>query len=107
MSEPLELDRRAGYAAAEEMRLYRSWLRDQVSSGLSIDALMTEQESTGRCTTIKIVVLAEKVPGVGKVRARRAMQSLGIVEDARWGEVAPPTLRALWSAMADAATRPL
>lgn len=107
MSDPSELDRRQGYTAAEEMRLYRAWLRDQVSSGLSIDELLNEQQSTGRVDTIKLVVLAEKVPAVGKVRARRAMQSLGIVEDARWGEVDPATLRALWSAMADAASRPL
>lgn len=89
------------------MRRYRAWLRDQVASGLSIDALLSEQETTGRCTTIKVVVLAEKVEGVGKVRARRAMESLGIVEDARWGELEPALLRGLWAAMAEAATRPL
>ena len=107
MSDPRALDRPRAHDAAEEMRLYRAWLREQVASGLSIEALLSEQEATGRCTTIKVVVLAEKAKGVGKVRARRAMESLGIVEDARWGEVEPALLRALWAAMAEAATLPL
>jgi ribosomal protein S13 len=51
--------------------------------------------------------LAQKVPGVGKVRSRRAMAELGVDEDARWGEIDEDVLRALWAAMTDAATLPI
>jgi hypothetical protein len=93
---------------AEQMRLHRSWLIAEVASGaMTLDGLFAEQAKPGRCETVKVVVVAEKVPGVGKVRARRAMTEVGIAEDARLGEVDPSVLRVLWSAMADAATRPI
>jgi hypothetical protein len=103
-----DLDRRFAFAAAEQMRLHRAWLVDAVASGtMTLDGLFAEQAADGRCGAVKVVVLAEKVPGVGKVRARRAMEKVGIAEDARWGELDPDLLRALWSAMADSATRPI
>jgi hypothetical protein len=108
MTDPDDLDRRYACTTAEQMRLHRAWLVGEVASGaVTLDGLFAEQAAAGRCGTIKVVVLAEKVPGVGKVRARRAMEGVGIPEDARWGEIDPPLLRALWAAMADAATRPL
>jgi hypothetical protein len=108
MADPDDLDRRDAGTAAEQMRLDRARLVGEVASGaVTLDGLFAEQAATGRCDTIKVVVLAEKVPGVGKVRARRAMEKVGIAEDARWGEIDPLLLRTLWAAMADAATRPL
>jgi hypothetical protein len=90
------------------MRSHRAWLVDSVSTGtMTIEGLFADQTLGWGSQTVRVVVLAEKVPGVGKVRARRAMQALGIGEDARWGEVDPDRLRALWAAMAEAATRPL
>jgi hypothetical protein len=102
------LERRDARAEAQEIRRYRSWLVGEVASGaVVLDGLFDQEDSNQHCGTVKVVVLAEQVPGVGKVRARRAMQALGIEEDARWGEVDHATLRALWAAIADAATRPL
>ena len=100
--------RRDAVLEARQMRDYRAWLLGEVASGaIGLDALFAQQHSNPYCATVKLVVLAEKVPGVGKVRARRAMERLGIPEDARFGEVDEATLRALWTAMADAATRPV
>jgi hypothetical protein len=108
MADPDDLDRRYACATAQQMRLHRAWLVNEVASGaMTIDGVFAEQAAAGRCDTVKVVVLAEKVPGVGKVRARRAMDDLGIAEDTRWGEVDSELLRTLWSVMADAATRPL
>ena len=107
MPDPDELARRYACTAAEQMRLHRTWLTDQVAAGLDIEGLLAEQASSPRCATIKVVVLAQKVPGVGKVRARRSMGQLGIDEGARWGELSPDLLRQLWSVMAEAATHPL
>jgi len=108
VGDPDGLGWRYACATAEQIRLHRAWLVGEVGSGaMSLDGLFAEQASSGRCDMVKVVVLAEKVPGVGKVRARRAMGGLGIAEDARWGEVDPGLLRTLWAAMSDAATRPI
>jgi hypothetical protein len=101
-------DRRAAWAAGQRMRALRARLVSEVASGaLTIDGLLARDPTSAGRETIKVVVLAEKVPGVGKVRARRAMAELGIPEDARWGEIDAAALRALWSLMAEAATRPI
>ena len=90
------------------MREYRTRLVSEVASGATVlEGLFDQQDPSRYCGTVKVVVLAEKVPDVGKVRARRAMEELEIAEDARWGEVDHATLRALWAAMADAAARPI
>jgi hypothetical protein len=103
MAEPEDQARQDACAAAERMRSQRVWLVNEVASGTTLDGLFAEPGAAA----VRLVVLAEKVPGVGKVRARRAMGALGIGEDARFGEVDPDRLRALWAAMADAATRPI
>jgi hypothetical protein len=93
---------------ARKIREHRDWLIGEVASGaLSLDGIFEQDDRDRRSGMAKVVVLAEKVPGVGKVRARRAMGELGRPEDARWGEVDRSTLRELWAAMADAATRPV
>lgn len=108
MTGPADLERRYAWTTAEQMRLHRAWLVKEVAGGaMSIDALFDEGAAGGRTGTVKVVVLAQSVPGVGKVRARRAMGELGISEEARWGEVDATMLRSLWAAMADAATRPI
>jgi hypothetical protein len=95
-----DLDRRYAWAIAEQMRLHRAWLVGEVASGaMTLEGLLTEQAKSPWCATVKVVVLAERAPGVGKVRARRAMEELGISEDARWGELDQARLRALWAAM--------
>jgi hypothetical protein len=106
-----DLDRREELDAlveAHQMREYRGWLIGEVASGvIALEGIFDAHDMNKHRGTVKVVVLAEKVPGVGKVRARRAMEWLGIAEDARWGEVDRSTLRALWAAMADAAARPV
>jgi hypothetical protein len=95
-------------ATATRMRSHRDWLIDQVASGaMTLEGLFAEQTRNGDCGAVKVVVLAQKVPGVGKVRSRRAMAELGVDEDARWGEIDEDVLRALWAAMTDAATLPI
>ncbi len=112
MTDGDELARDEAFAWAEQMRSHRAALVRDVGAGvLTIDDLFADL-AAGRGSgwgwgagTVRVVVLAESVPGVGKVRARRAMESMGISEDARWGEVGPDRLRALWLEMAEAATR--
>ena len=108
MARPDQPERGDAIAEAMEIRQYRAWLIGEVASGaMALAGIFEQHDTEPRCGMVKVVVLAEKVPGVGKVRARRAMGELGIPEDARWGEVDRAKLRELWSAMAAAATRPV
>ena len=43
----------------------------------------------GRANLVKVVVLAEAMPGVGKVRSRRLLEAMGVAPDARWGDLTP------------------
>jgi hypothetical protein len=52
---------------------------------------------------VKVVVLAQAVPGVGKVRSRRVLSALRIPEATRWGELSPETARRVAEALAEAA----
>lgn len=108
MVETDDVEARDAIIEARQMREYRAWLLAEAASGrLGLDGLL-EQRRVGRSwPTVKAVVWAETVPGVGKVRARRAMERLGIAPDARLGEVDDSTLRALWATMVEAAGRPV
>jgi hypothetical protein len=93
---------------ARQMRGYRAWLLDETASGrLTLDGLLAQRPVSRDWATVKVVVWAETVPGVGKVRARRAMERVGIASDARLGEVDDATLSTLWTTMVDAASRPV
>ena len=88
---------------ARHLRIYRDWIIDEIASGaMSIADLLEEDDTDERLGTIKVVVLAQVVPGVGKVRSRRTMAQLGIAEEARWGEVEPSQLVSLWKLMSEA-----
>jgi hypothetical protein len=102
------VERRRAGLEARAMRDERARLLAEVASGrMTVDGLLEQCHVSQYCPTVKVVVLAEKVPGVGKVRARRAMEHLGIAEDARLGEIDDTAVRALWATMAEAATRPV
>jgi hypothetical protein len=86
----------AAYVMARSLLLHREWLVAEMTSGMSLADLRDEDASDARVGTVKVIVLAEAVPTVGKVRARRAMAALGIPTDARWGELDPSRAAALW-----------
>jgi hypothetical protein len=77
---PLERAR----AVAEAARQRRASLVHALASGELAFADLDNDERAGE---VKAVVIAESVPGVGKVRARRALDALGVPPSARWGEL--------------------
>lgn len=90
-------------ATARSLRVYRDWIIDEIASGaMSMAELLEEDDTDERLGTVKVVVLAQVVPGVGKVRSRRAMARLGLAEDARWGELDHDQLVSLWKLMSQA-----
>lgn len=92
-------------ATADGLRRHRQLLVDGVASGiLPIAALLGPDGEDPRVGQVKVVVLAQAVPGVGKVRSRRILAALGVAEGTRWGELAPGVASAVVAGLEEAAT---
>ena len=74
--------RAAALAKAAEARTARAELKSKLKLGsLSLaEALATEDDTVGK---LKVVSLLESLPGVGKVKARKIMEDIGIAENRR------------------------
>jgi ATP-dependent Clp protease adapter protein ClpS len=71
---------------AQEMRSARVRVIDEIRSGSRVlsDVLSANDRSIGR---IKVVAVLENVPGLGKVKARRIMDDVGISGDCKVREL--------------------
>lgn len=88
---------------ATRLRAERSAVVASIASGaLDIGSL----GSDARAAPVKVVVLAQAVPGVGKVRSRRVLDALGIVDGARWGDLPPHVAARVVAALHEAAAAP-
>jgi len=69
-------------AKAAEARVARAELKNQLKMGsVSLaEALASTSSTVGK---LKVVSLLESLPGVGKVKARRTMEEIGIAETRR------------------------
>jgi hypothetical protein len=77
---------------AEMIRAERREVVDAVTRGdLRPDAFADDPRVGG----VKVVALAQVVPGVGKVRARRMLEELGVAAGLRWGDLRPDEQRRL------------
>lgn len=78
--------RQAALAKAAEARKARAEIKEKLKMGsLTLKELMEQGSGTGNETVGKMKVLAvlEALPGVGKVKARRTMEEIGISETRR------------------------
>jgi hypothetical protein len=90
----------AAFVAARSLTSHREWLIAEIEAGdMRLPELRDAEEHDGRVGTIKVVCIAQAIPGAGKLEARRAMGTLGIPPDARWGELVPEAESALWAAL--------
>jgi len=96
---PLE-QARAVAAAARERRA--SLVRD-LASGDLVPARLDDDERAGE---VKVVVIAEAVPGVGKVGARRLLEARGISAATHWADVPTAERRGLVEALTADGARP-
>jgi hypothetical protein len=71
-------------AVADAARQRRASLIDALASGALTLADLDGDERAGE---VKAVVIAEAVPGAGKVRARRALDALGVPGSALWADL--------------------
>lgn len=74
--------RAAALAKAAEARTARAELKARLKLGsLSLaDALASTDDTVGK---LKVVSLLESLPGVGKVKARKIMEDIGIADNRR------------------------
>lgn len=74
--------RAAALAKAAEARTARAAVKARLKSGsLTLaEALATKDDAVGK---LKVVSLLESLPGVGKVKARKLMEEIGIAENRR------------------------
>ena len=50
---------------------------------LTLDQLLTQADSDGTVGKMKVVSVLESLPGLGKVKARRLMETVGISDSRR------------------------
>ena len=86
MAQPFSISdeaRREALIKAAKVRRERSELRVQLKAGdISLSDLLDrlDDDTVGK---MKILAVLESLPGVGKVKARRAMERIGISESRR------------------------
>ena len=76
--------REAALAKAAEARRARAELKEKLKMGsLSLKELLDQADANDTVGKMKVLAVLESLPGVGKVRARRAMEEIGIADTRR------------------------
>jgi signal recognition particle GTPase len=76
--------RKAALAKAAEVRRARAELKEKLKMGsLSLKELLEQGENSDVVGKMKVVAVLESLPGVGKVKARRTMEEIGISDTRR------------------------
>ena len=87
MSNPPQLSpeaRQAALAKAAEVRRQRAELKNLLKMGSrSLDDLLSVADEDDVVGKMKVLAVLESLPGVGKVKARRTMEEIGIADTRR------------------------
>lgn len=87
MAKPPELSpeqRAAALEKAAEARRARAELKQRLKLGtISLAELLEQSENDELIGKTKVLAVLESLPGVGKVKARRTMEEIGIAESRR------------------------
>jgi hypothetical protein len=76
--------RKAALEKAAAARKARAEIKERLKMGsLSLSELFELADSNETVGKIKVLALLESLPGVGKVKARRVMEDIGIAETRR------------------------
>jgi hypothetical protein len=88
--------RAAALQKAAEARTARAELKEKLKMGsVSLSEALGKSESDDVIGKLKVVSLLESLPGVGKVKARRIMEDIGISETRRVRGLGPQQRQAL------------
>lgn len=87
MTQPPQLSdeqRQAALAKAAEVRRARAEMKERLKMGsISLAELLDAAEGDEVIAKMKVLSVLESLPGVGKVKARRTMDSVGIADSRR------------------------
>lgn len=76
--------RKAALEKAAEARRVRAEIKEKLKMGsTTLDELLTRADGDEMVGKMKVLAVLESLPGVGKVKARRAMEEIGIAETRR------------------------
>lgn len=76
--------RQAALAKAAEARRVRAELKEKLKMGsLTLKELLDRGDGDEIVAKMKVVAVLEALPGVGKVKARRTMEEIGISDSRR------------------------
>jgi hypothetical protein len=76
--------RRAALVKAGEVRRERAELKNQLKLGaIGLPDLLARADDDDVVGKMKVLAVLESLPGVGKVKARRTMETVGIAETRR------------------------
>jgi signal recognition particle GTPase len=76
--------RQAALAKAAEARRARAELKEKLKMGsTTLKELLDQSDADDIIGKMKVVAVLESLPGVGKVKARRTMEDIGISETRR------------------------
>lgn len=79
-----EEQRKAALQKAAEARRARAELKEKLKMGsLTLKELLDQSGGSDIVGKMKVVAVLESLPGVGKVKARRTMEEIGISETRR------------------------
>lgn len=89
-------------AKAARVRRERAELKDKLKMGLiTLPELLARAEDDDVVAKMKLVAVLESLPGVGKVKARRMMEEIGIAENRRVRGLGDQQRAALLETVAD------
>ena len=76
--------RTAALAKAALVRIARSELKEKLKSGaMSLQDVIDAAETDDVAAKLKVLTMLESLPGLGKVKARRIMDEVGIADSRR------------------------
>jgi hypothetical protein len=79
-----DAQRKAALAKAAEARRVRAELKDRLKMGsVTLDEVLALADRDDVVGKTKVIAVLESLPGVGKVKARRLMEDIGIAESRR------------------------
>src|ERR1700731_1085851 len=77
-------ERQAALAKAASVRRLRAELKDKLKMGsITLKELLDQSQSDEVVAKMKVVSVLESLPGLGKVKARRLMETVGISDSRR------------------------
>jgi hypothetical protein len=76
--------RQAALAKAAEARKARAEIKERLKMGsITLSELLSQSDADDMVAGIKVLAVLESLPGVGKVKARRTMEEIGIADTRR------------------------